>query len=198
MLYISLDTKSQRDEELWKKKHIVQNVPMDCSPTGFSVHIILQVRILEQVAIPFSKWSSWPRVWTRVSCIAGRLIVCATRRALFKDGSVQITAHLHKVMKIPPRLRMIYWWRIYHNSCTVVFSTKSVNHYFNCPAPLIRVNAETGNHWYWFTTIYGMHSLSQVLSWAYWQLFLLTLEHGITLLVYAFYDLMGWKKYSLH
>ena len=28
--------------------------PMDCSPPGFSVHGILQARILEWVAIPFS------------------------------------------------------------------------------------------------------------------------------------------------
>ena len=35
---------------------------MDCSPPGFSVHGILQARILEWVAIPFSRgWSSWPR-----------------------------------------------------------------------------------------------------------------------------------------
>ena len=32
---------------------------------------ILQARILEWVAIPFSKGSSWPRNWTGVSCIAG-------------------------------------------------------------------------------------------------------------------------------
>ena len=37
-----------------------------------SVHGILQARILEWVAIPFSRGSSWPRDWTRVSCIAGR------------------------------------------------------------------------------------------------------------------------------
>ena len=32
-----------------------------CSPPGFSVHGILQARILEWVAIPFSRGSSWPR-----------------------------------------------------------------------------------------------------------------------------------------
>ena len=32
--------------------------PMDCSPPGSSVHGILQTRILEWVAIPFSKGSS--------------------------------------------------------------------------------------------------------------------------------------------
>ena len=40
--------------------------PMDCSPPGSSVHGILQARILEWVAIPFSRSSSWPRDWTWV------------------------------------------------------------------------------------------------------------------------------------
>ena len=47
-------------------------VPMDCSPPGSSVHGILQARILEWVAIPFSRGSSWPRDRTWVLCIAGR------------------------------------------------------------------------------------------------------------------------------
>ena len=33
--------------------------PMDCSPPGFSVHGILQARILEWVAISFSRGSSY-------------------------------------------------------------------------------------------------------------------------------------------
>ena len=56
--------------------------PIDCSPPGSSVHGILQARILGWVAIPFCKWSSWPRDRTWVSCIAGRLInVWDTREA---------------------------------------------------------------------------------------------------------------------
>ena len=46
--------------------------PMDCSPPGSSVHGILQARILEWVAIPFSRGSSQPRDRTPVSYIAGR------------------------------------------------------------------------------------------------------------------------------
>ena len=61
--------------------------PMDCSPPGCSVHGILQARIREWVAIPFSRRSSWPRDGTRVSCIAGRFFtVWATREALFSYG----------------------------------------------------------------------------------------------------------------
>ena len=53
--------------------------PMDCSPPGSSVHGILQARILEWVAIPFSRGSSWTRDWTWVSFIAGRFFtICAT------------------------------------------------------------------------------------------------------------------------
>ena len=48
--------------------------PMYCSPPGFSVHGILQARMLEWVAIPFSKGSSRSRDQTRVSCIAGRFV----------------------------------------------------------------------------------------------------------------------------
>ena len=43
--------------------------PMDCSPPGSSVHRILQARILEWVAISFSRVSSQPRDWTHISCI---------------------------------------------------------------------------------------------------------------------------------
>ena len=46
--------------------------PMDCSLPGSSVHGVSQARILEWVAISFSKGSFWPRDQTWVSCIAGR------------------------------------------------------------------------------------------------------------------------------
>ena len=45
---------------------------MDCSPPGSSVHEIFQARILEWVAISFSRGSSQPRDQTLVSCAAGR------------------------------------------------------------------------------------------------------------------------------
>ena len=55
--------------------------PMDCSLPGFSVHAILQARILEWVAIPSSRGSSQPRNQTK-SCIAGRFFTSwATRKS---------------------------------------------------------------------------------------------------------------------
>ena len=50
--------------------------------SGSSVHGILQVRVLEWVAIPFSRGSSWPKDWIWVLCIAGRsFTIWATREA---------------------------------------------------------------------------------------------------------------------
>ena len=45
---------------------------MGCSPPGSSVHGILQARMLERVAIPFSRGSSWVKDRTWVSCNASR------------------------------------------------------------------------------------------------------------------------------
>ena len=56
---------------------------VDCSPPGSSVHGILQARVLEWVAIPFSKGSSRPRDQAQVSCIAGRFFIWANREAFW-------------------------------------------------------------------------------------------------------------------
>ena len=56
--------------------------PMGCSQPSSTVHEILQARVLEWVAIPFSRGSSWPRDWTWVSLIWGKFFtIWATREA---------------------------------------------------------------------------------------------------------------------
>ena len=57
--------------------------PMDCSlPDSFAPGIS-QARVLQWVAISFSRGSSWPRDWTQVFCLAGRhFTVWATREIL--------------------------------------------------------------------------------------------------------------------
>ena len=49
-----------------------QSCPTLCDPIDYTVYGILQARILEWVAFPFSRGSSPPRDRTQVSCIAGR------------------------------------------------------------------------------------------------------------------------------
>ena len=53
--------------------------PVDCSLPGFSVHGISQTRILEWVAISFSRESSWPRSQTHISCAS-----CIGRQILYQ------------------------------------------------------------------------------------------------------------------
>ena len=61
--------------KLWKeseaKVKVAQSCPTLCDPMDYTVHGILQARILEWIAFPFSRASSQPRDRTQVSCIAG-------------------------------------------------------------------------------------------------------------------------------
>ena len=65
----------------------------------YTVHGILQARILEWEAIPFSRESSQPRDQTQVSCIAGRFFISwATREPLrkcLKWGKIQLKKKNH-------------------------------------------------------------------------------------------------------
>ena len=59
--------------------------PMNCNPPGSSVHGTFQAKILEWIAISFSRGSSQPTDWTHVSCISctgGQILYhCATWEA---------------------------------------------------------------------------------------------------------------------
>ena len=55
------------------KVKVAQSCLTLCDLMNYTVHGILQARILEWVAFPFSRGSSQPRNQTQVSCIAGRV-----------------------------------------------------------------------------------------------------------------------------
>ena len=64
---------------------------MDCSPPGSSIRGLLQARVLEWVAISFSRGSSQPRDRTRVSHIAGRrFTIWATREIQVGWGALKL------------------------------------------------------------------------------------------------------------
>ena len=72
--------------------------PLDCSLWGPSVHVIFQARILEWVAIPFSRGSSWPTDRTQVSCIScnGRWILYhSTMWEALHQWCVRVPSLLH-------------------------------------------------------------------------------------------------------
>ena len=63
--------------------------PLDCSLPGSSIHGIFQARVLEWVAISFSRRSSQPRDRTRVSGIAGRCFtIWATKLSLSESQNL--------------------------------------------------------------------------------------------------------------
>ena len=63
--------------------------PMDYSPPGFSVQAILQARILEWVAMPSSRGSSWPRDRSHVSYMS-----CISKHVLY-PGTVCLFHKFH-------------------------------------------------------------------------------------------------------
>ena len=61
----------------WCRVHVksLQSCPtrydsMDCSPPGSSVHGDSPGNNMKRIAMPSSRGSSWPREWTRVSCVS--------------------------------------------------------------------------------------------------------------------------------
>ena len=76
---VVLSTRSESESEV-AQSCLTRSDPMDCSLPGSSVHGILQARVLEWVAISFSRGSSQPRDQTLVSCIVDKhFTVWATR-----------------------------------------------------------------------------------------------------------------------
>ena len=77
---------SERIKPKHPKVEVTQSCLTLCDPMDHTVLGILQARILEWVASPFSRGSSQPRYWTQVFCIAGGFFTSwLTRKA--QDGS---------------------------------------------------------------------------------------------------------------
>ena len=91
--------------------------PIVCSLPGSFVDAILQARILEWVAVPFSRGSSQPRNWTHISSvswIAGRFLTNeppgeapAPLEPLQKEGKWQRT--LAHFQNLPPTSSFLFW-----------------------------------------------------------------------------------------
>ena len=68
------------------KVKVAQSCQTLCNPMDYTVHGILQARILKWVTFPFSRGSSHPRDWTQVSLTAGRFFPSwATRQAVHEE-----------------------------------------------------------------------------------------------------------------
>ena len=88
--------------------------PMDCSLPGSSLHGILQARVLEWVAISFSRGSSRPSDRTWVSCIPGRCFnLWATREAQRqrnqRSNCQHPLDHWKSMRVLEKHLLLLYW-----------------------------------------------------------------------------------------
>ena len=70
--------------------------PKDCSPLGTSAHGISQARMLEWVAISFSRGSSQPRDRTHISCLAVGFFTTELPGNSY-DRTIEITLSFKKV-----------------------------------------------------------------------------------------------------
>ena len=78
--------------------------PTDCSWPGSSVHVIFQAKILEWVAISYSKRSSWPKDGTHVSYVS-----CTGRHILYHCDTWE--AHCEPILIIfSQHLNMLILW----------------------------------------------------------------------------------------
>ena len=77
--------------------------PLRCRPPASSVHGIFQVRILEWIAISFSRESSWPQDLICISCLAGRFFTTEPHaKPLVEDR--------HSVNTYQPEISEMYEW----------------------------------------------------------------------------------------
>ena len=80
---------------------------MDCTLPGFSVHGILQARILEWVSMPYSRGPSRLRDQTWVSCIAGRFFTTEQPgKLVYLDYKLRDLYHIGVGSFHPPALTM--------------------------------------------------------------------------------------------
>ena len=83
-MFFNRRTYKQIVKYLYSGMKVAHLCPTLCDPMDYTVHGILQVRILEWVAFPFFRRSSQPRDRTQVSRLAsGFFTSCTIREALY-------------------------------------------------------------------------------------------------------------------
>ena len=98
--------------------HLKYSDCIDYSPPGSSVHGILQARILEWVAMPSSRGSSWPRDQTCISCIAAGFFTTEPPGKPLKYSSVNY--NYNSFFSKRDVVRIIYVKCHMQNACHIV------------------------------------------------------------------------------
>ena len=91
---------------------------MDYSSAGSAVHGIIQVRMLEWVAISSSRGSSQPRDQTHVSCITGGFF---TAELPGKPQHCSLFPNFHKM-----KIQILYWNLLLKNKSSFLKKTTNL------------------------------------------------------------------------
>ena len=160
---------------------------MDCSPPGFSLHGILQARILLWIAIPFSKWSSQPRQGLNPRLPHCRCILYGlSHQGSPGDANSKEPAcpfRRHKRHRFNPWVRKIPWKRAWQST----------------PYSCLENFMDRGS---WQTTIHGVAKNRTQLgnfslylfTWNAGTLSLLSTALVIYLLIYNFLESSRWER----
>ena len=99
--------------------------PMDWRPPGSSVHGIFQARVLEWVAISFSRGSSRPRDRTRVSWVVGRRFTIGAKREAWQAYKTSV------LFSACCSFSVVFAWFIHVDMCSSSWSL------FSAETPII-------------------------------------------------------------
>ena len=118
--------------------------PMGCSPPGYSAHGTLLVRILEWVAMPSARGSSWPRTEPASltsPALAGRLFTTHTTKILSNAFSESVEMILDFIFPFVNVKFHINWFANVELSCVLEKN------------PAYHGVWSFLYHWVWFATI---------------------------------------------
>ena len=126
---------------------------MDCSLPGSSVHGIFQAIVLEWIAISFSRGSSQPRDWTRVSCILDRRLTVWANLILSSSINISFSVieaslnYAHNVIHVPQKIKIFKNRKHYLNSIYLSI------HAYVCITTIPRSSYFKCEHWSKVTTL---------------------------------------------
>ena len=142
---------------------------MDGSPPGSFVHDISQARILQWVAISFSRRFSWPRDKTHISCLAGGFFTTEPPgKPQFNVSSTNLLiVHLwavlqhapfpssHLQLRAPPFCPHLLLWSL----TLIVFSLLTSNSERNPVGRIVKINAKLNHHCHFHCYFFGQTML---------------------------------------
>ena len=105
-----MSTAEREKERKWSHLVLFNSLQLHkCSLPGSSIHGIFQARILEWVAISFSRVSSQPKDWTGVSSTAGRLFTVWATREAPKEAERREGLNYDPVLPPSPKVQSWVW-----------------------------------------------------------------------------------------